>query len=351
MPGIFSNDRRWVYSINASHIEKNTPQNDAKNHILFFNESSVTSNHKRPVALVIHVLECESTVFVTSSPEYSLAFLLADAGIDVWLGNVRGTHYSLSHEYLSADNPEFWVFSWQEMAEYDLPAMVDWVISVTNQKQVYYIGHSQGTLVALTKMASDFNFRAKIRKSYLMAPFVTLQNIQSNVRKLLEFIDAGDTSEINQQFQPFINYCLKRLSAVVCKKPFVSLCYFVYSQFSGNSSTSNLESSRINWHFSHALSGTSLRNIKHFAQLHLSKKPRLFDHMNSTVNLRRYGSEEPPEVDVTNVHTPVSLFAGQNDASFFSRHPVSFGQTSKCVPHKQLLRFRSYRLHVGHARC
>lgn len=39
-----------------------------------------------------------------------LAFLLAEAGYDVWLGNFRGTRYSQKHKTLSINDSKFWNF-------------------------------------------------------------------------------------------------------------------------------------------------------------------------------------------------------------------------------------------------
>lgn len=36
------------------------------------------------------------------------AFLLYEAGYDVWLGNYRGTEYSEGHESLNATQREYW---------------------------------------------------------------------------------------------------------------------------------------------------------------------------------------------------------------------------------------------------
>ena len=73
----------------------------------------------------------------------SLAFTLAARGHDVWLANSRGTKYGLRHETLTPDQSEFWDFSFEEMASYDLPAVVDLITNCTG-KTIHFVGHSQG---------------------------------------------------------------------------------------------------------------------------------------------------------------------------------------------------------------
>ena len=38
------------------------------------------------------------------------AFILADAGYDVWIGNNRGTKYGMRHISLGHKDPKFWDF-------------------------------------------------------------------------------------------------------------------------------------------------------------------------------------------------------------------------------------------------
>jgi len=39
----------------------------------------------------------------------------------------------------------FWDFTWDEMAHYDLPAMIEKALKITGQNELQYIGHSMGT--------------------------------------------------------------------------------------------------------------------------------------------------------------------------------------------------------------
>ena len=44
---------------------------------------------------------------------------LADAGYDVFIGNQRGTRYSLGHKTLTYDDPVYWAWSFSEFGKYE----------------------------------------------------------------------------------------------------------------------------------------------------------------------------------------------------------------------------------------
>ena len=97
----------------------------------------------RPVVVLQHGLLDSSFTWVCNTPEKSLAFILADRGFDVWLPNSRGNVYSKKHTKYSTKSNKFWNFSWDEMAKYDLPASIEYILNRTKSEKISYIGHSQ----------------------------------------------------------------------------------------------------------------------------------------------------------------------------------------------------------------
>lgn len=92
----------------------------------------------------------------------SPAFVAAEAGYDVWLGNTRGNRYSKKHVTLSTwFDSTYWDHSFVEIAKYDLPAFIKYIRKTTKMRddqKLSYIGHSQGTTEMFYGLARNQEF-------------------------------------------------------------------------------------------------------------------------------------------------------------------------------------------------
>jgi lysosomal acid lipase/cholesteryl ester hydrolase len=97
-------------------------------------------------------------------PRRNLGFVLADAGYDVWLANNRGNKYSSAHKALTKSDLEYWNFSLDDLATYDVPAIIDYVLNITGHKKAACWGFSQGTaqLFAALSLYEDINRRVSV---------------------------------------------------------------------------------------------------------------------------------------------------------------------------------------------
>ena len=110
--------------------------------------------------------------------------MLADAGYDVWMGNNRGNTYSTDHVKLSTDSEAFWDFTFHEFAKYDLPAMLNYALNATQQKDLYYVGHSEGTMMIFAGLSENEALQKKIKTAFLLAPVAHLEHATSPITYL-----------------------------------------------------------------------------------------------------------------------------------------------------------------------
>lgn len=83
---------------------------------------------------------------------------LANNGFDVWIGTSRGTsspEYS-DHTRLDAytDYTQYWNFTIDTMAQYDVPAMISYVLQYGPSRNVSFIGHNLGASTMFKAMAA-----------------------------------------------------------------------------------------------------------------------------------------------------------------------------------------------------
>lgn len=80
-------------------------------------------SEKKGTVFLQHGVTDSADCWIMHTPDVAPAFQLVKEGYDVWLGNQRGTKYSMGHTHLNPKKSHaYWEFSWTEMGEYDAPA-------------------------------------------------------------------------------------------------------------------------------------------------------------------------------------------------------------------------------------
>ncbi|WKY09335.1 hypothetical protein Q1695_002024 [Nippostrongylus brasiliensis] len=275
------------------------------------------TNASRPVVFLQHGLESSSSNWVTNLPHQSAGFVFADAGFDVWLGNMRGNTYSRRHLDLKPNSNKFWEHTWDEMAQYDLPAMIYHALLVSGQPHVYYVGHSQGTLTMFSKLSSDQEFANKIKMFFALAPVGSVRHIRGLLKKLVDDLSSEFTAWTKvfgmQQFLPN-NWLTKSVTSGFCGNNALQeeLCKHVLFAMCGPD-PKGLNKTRLPVYYSHTPAGTSSMNILHWIQMVKRGSVAKFDY-GEKENLVKYGQKQPPVYnfgDITGL--PIYLYIGGND--------------------------------------
>ncbi|XP_054773172.2 gastric triacylglycerol lipase-like [Lytechinus pictus] len=296
------------------------------------NNSKNTGN--KPVVFLQHGLLAASTNWVENSANQSLGFILADAGYDVWMGNMRGNTYSKRHAWLDPDQLQFWEFSWDDMAQYDIPAMLNFALKRSGQASLDYVGHSQGTLVAFTGFTLDLDLAKKVKHFFALGPVYTVGDIEYVLKDIV-------TSEVVQLFADTLslagiddflpnNFLTNTLGAqTLCALPETQFICENILMLLGGFSEHHLNASRVQVYVSNEPAGTSLQNMEHFLQMVISGKCQMYD-FGVIGNLDEYNQTTPPEYYVGNLTVPVALFWGEND---FLADPQDVEKLIPRIPH------------------
>jgi len=267
---------------------------------------------KRPVFFLQHGLLCSSSNWVTNLPGQSLGFMLADAGYDVWMGNNRGNTYSQKHETLSSTSEAFWDFSFEEMAAKDLPAMVDLALNVTGQKQLFYVGHSEGTMMIFAGLSENKALNKKIKTAFALAPVARLGAASSPIT-YLSYLESGlgvffDVIGV-RDFMPSAHW-VRTLADLGCSFNGAVCENFLF--LIAGSDERNMNVTRTPVYLTHTPAGTSVKNMLHFCQLVEDDRFQKYDY-GYFGNMKRYHSLSPPSYPLKNIETELVLFSGGSD--------------------------------------
>ncbi|CAH1369976.1 lipase 3-like [Tenebrio molitor] len=273
---------------------------------------------KRPVAFIHHGLFGCSDMWLLRGPQFDLPYILADSGYDVWLFNTRGNVYSRRHKFLDPDkDATYWDFGIEEMGNYDLPVTIDYILNITNQQNLYFLGHSIGSSAGFISCSLRPEYNKKIRLFLALGPLANVRHTLNPLHKiifsmgsaLVQFIESMDIHEV----LPRREYASK-LVKMACEdgSPLQKLCLMTIFSIVGDD-FGELDTTTFPRFVRFYPAGTSLKVVANVIQYYLSGEFARGDFGSAEANRVHYNSSTPPLFDLSKVTAPVSLHYGPGD--------------------------------------
>lgn len=302
----------------------------AESHTVVTDDGYILTLHRIPFAkndtskispwktvLLHHGLLGSSADWILTGPEKGLGFILSEAGYDVWFANVRGNTYSRAHISRNIDTFAFWNFTFHEVSQYDLPAVIDYIMEIKGwDLKINYIGHSMGTTVLFAMLSTKPQYNKILRAGFALAPVAYMSDIRSpihllarfsdNIEYLLKLLGANEFLPQNSVLRWLSKHAceINHWEEAICENSLFVLCGHDEKQFN---------QSLLPIILGHTPAGASTKTLVHYAQEIKNRgKFQMFDY-GLAGNLQQYGTGEPPQYPVERITLPIALFSSQND--------------------------------------
>eukprot|EP00916_Digyalum_oweni_P005035 GHVL01008970.1.p1 GENE.GHVL01008970.1~~GHVL01008970.1.p1 ORF type:complete len:321 (+),score=35.99 GHVL01008970.1:394-1356(+) len=282
----------------------------------------------------MHGLMMSSEIWVANS-HLSLPLFLHQKGYDVWMANNRANKYSWMHTSLSRDDLRYWNFSIDELARFDVPTCIDYILDLClNSETLAYVGFSNGTAQMFAALSSQPRLNKKVSIFIALAPACKLSQLVSNAEETkfpLQFLKLFPSS-ITKSWRA--TQRLQILYPLICSKRWV--CYLIFGRRAVLSTADVWKrlltksifvklvefamKALFNWQIigaseddkerfiNHLYSTTSVKSVAHWFQILRNGK---FEHFDAASGIS--GEVEIPDYDISRIKCPVHVLYGNKD--------------------------------------
>jgi len=266
---------------------------------------------RKKVVYLHHGLLMNSEVWVCITDfERILPFALVEQGYDVWFGNNRGNKYSKKAIHCTPNQTRFWNYSLDELCMHDIPDSIEYVLNVTGEKSLSYIGFSQGTAQAFAALSIHPQLNQKVNLMIALAPAVSppglFQPIVDGLMKAsptLVFLFFGRKAILSSAvmwqsilYNPIWNWTID------------AGLRFLFNWHGLNMSTSQKVAA-----YSHLYSFTSVKAVVHWFQIMRTAAFQMYD---DDVQSGLYSKSfyHPAPFPTRNITSPIMLLYGTHDS-------------------------------------
>lgn len=269
---------------------------------------------KKKVVYLHHGLLMSSEVWVCLTDEKRcLPFQLVERGYDVWLGNNRGNKYSKKSVKYSPQSNDFWDFSIDQFAFHDIPDTIEYVLDVTQQPSLSYVGFSQGTTQAFATLAIHPFLNQRVDVFVALAPAMAPSALPNHI------VDS-----LMKASPDFLFLLFGRRSILSSTTMWQTILYPpIFVRVIDSSlcmlfdwKTKNISRYQKLAAYLHLFSFTSTKSVVHWFQIIRNKNFQFFDDefhapFSIAASERFY---KPVKYPTKNIKTPIVLLYGSDDS-------------------------------------
>jgi len=95
-----------------------------------------------------------------------------------------------------------WLDRFDQHGAVDVSSQLNYILELTKQPTLSYVGHSQGTLTFFIAMETNPELNSKINQMYALAPVTTVANARSPIRLIAPYADDVEVIKM----EPLKNY-------------------------------------------------------------------------------------------------------------------------------------------------
>lgn len=208
-------------------------------------------------------------------------------------------------------NGDFWEYSLDEQATYDIPEAIDYILRVSKRDKLSVIGHSTGGALILMTLADKPQVARKVSHAFLWAPAANLGHSLQEIAKIA----------IGPVLGPFVGPLPPLIAEPILQGSFATICtrYVIENPLCLMASNLIYGRGGKDYRIFGGLLSAFPKSVASRELAHLSQSLQLngthkYNFANKADNIAHYGQENPPEYNFSAIELErMHIVTGETD--------------------------------------